>query len=182
MKPVIPKWRYDWIIFDRARPCRVNGTKRAMNSQQNSTPLAEAQPGNAVRVHFVCKLADGSVFASTRERQPKAFVLGASEVIPGMQEAVVGMKTGESKTVTVPPERAYGPYHEAMTAWIERALVPADLKLEIGVSIRVKHANGKESDAFVTEIRDDKIKVDGNHPLAGKALTLELELVEISPA
>jgi peptidylprolyl isomerase len=153
-----------------------------MNSHQNSNPHVEAQPGNAVRVHFVCRLADGSVFASTREREPKAFVLGASEVIPGMQEAVVGMKEGDTKTVTIPAERAYGPYHEAMTAWLERSIVPADLKVEIGVSIRVKHANGKESDAFITEVRDDKIKVDGNHPLAGKELTLELELVEISPA
>jgi peptidylprolyl isomerase len=138
--------------------------------------------GDAVRIHYECKLGDGSVFASTRERGPKEFVLGGGEVIPGLQQAVVGMTIGEQKTVKIPPAQAYGPYHEELTAWIDRSMPPDDLKIEVGVVIRLKHADGHESDAFVTEISGDKLKVDGNHPLAGKDLHMAIELLDIKTA
>lgn len=145
----------------------------------NDPPVAKA--GDTVRIHFTCRLEDGSVFATTREREPKEFVLGASAIIPGLQEAVVGMSPGGSKTVRIEPAMAYGPYHEEMTAWLDRSAVPAGLEIEAGRAIRVKHADGKESDAFVTEIDGERIKVDGNHPLAGKALVMDVELVEVLP-
>jgi len=84
--------------------------------------------------------------------------------------------------VIIPPEKAYGPYHEEMTAQLDRKMVPADLELEVGIVIRIKHGDGHESDAFVTEITDETITVDGNHPLAGKNLNMELELVELVAA
>ncbi len=153
-----------------------------MSSQEEPVTSRRAQQGDTVRVHYVCTLADGSVFASTREREPKEFLLGGAEVIPGLQEAVLGMTPGERKNVSIPPSRAYGPYHEDMTAWIDRNMAPTDLKIEVGGVIRVKHADGHESDAFVSEIKGGKMKVDGNHPLAGKELRMEIELVELNPA
>ena len=133
--------------------------------------------GDSVKVHYTCKLEDGSVFATSRNKEPLEFEIGAAEVIPGLQEAVVGMAPGETKTVTVPPEKAYGLYHDEMTATIDRSMVPQDLKLEKGIAIRVKHADGHESDAFVTGLTESTVDVDGNHPLAGKTLTIDVELL-----
>ena len=141
-----------------------------------------AKAGDRVRVHYVCRLADGSVFATTRNKEPKEFVIGTTAIIPGLQEAVIGMAPGEKKTVEIPPEKAYGPYHEEMTATIDRKLVPEGIEVEVGVSLRVKHADGHESDVFVTAVEEDRIRVDGNHPLAGKHLIMELELIELIPA
>ncbi len=141
-----------------------------------------AKAGDTVRVHYICRLADGSVFATTRNKQPKQFVIGTTSIIPGLQEAVIGMAPGEKKIVEIPPEKAYGPYHEEMTATIDRELIPEGVEVQVGVSLRVKHADGHESDVFVTAVEGDRIRVDGNHPLAGKRLIMELELVELIPA
>jgi len=140
-----------------------------------------AKAGDTARVHYSCRLEDGSVFATTEGKEPKEILIGTSQVIPGLQEALIGMSAGEQKIVTIPPEQAYGPYHEEMTATLDRSMVPADLKIEVGVAIKVKHEDGHESDVFVTKIGDDTIDVDGNHPLAGKRLTMVVELVEIIP-
>ena len=92
------------------------------------------------------------------------------------------MKPGEEKTERLPPEKAYGPYHEEMTATLERKMLPEDLKVEVGVSLRLKHADGHESDAFVTKLTETTVTVDGNHPLAGKNLIMEIELVNLEKA
>lgn len=150
-----------------------------MTSSSNAPEPPQAKPGDSVRIHYTCKLEDGSVFATSRNKEPIEFEIGSAEVIPGLQEAVVGMAEGDTKTTMVPPDKAYGPYHDEMTATIDRDMVPSDLKLENGVSLRVKHADGHESDAFVTGFNETTVDVDGNHPLAGKTLTLEIELLEL---
>ena len=134
--------------------------------------------GDTVRVHYTCSLDDGTVFVSTRDSEPKEFLVGTTDVIPGLQDAVIGMGSGETKTVSIPPERAYGPYHQEMTAVIQKEMVPPELDLAPGVAIRVKHADGHESDVLVTAITEEGVAVDGNHPLAGKRLHMEIELVE----
>lgn len=138
-----------------------------------------AKMGDTVRVHYTCTLEDGSVFATTRGKEPLEFDVGEADVILGLQEAVVGMSPGDTKSVSIPPEKAYGPYHEEMTATIDRSAVPAHLEIEEGVSLRVQHADGHESDAFVTKLTDTTVELSGNHPLAGKKLTLDLELVDV---
>jgi len=149
-----------------------------MKSPSDIPEQSRAKPGDSVRVHYTCKLEDGSVFATSRNKDPLEFEIGGADVIPGLQEAVVGMAAGETKTVTVEPEKAYGPYHEEMTATIDRSLVPSDVSLEEGISVRVKHADGHESDAFVTGFTDTTVDVDGNHPLAGKRLVMEIEFLD----
>jgi len=150
-----------------------------MKPSSNPPEQAHAGAGDSVRVHYTCKLDDGSVFATSRNKDPLEFEIGAAEVIPGLQEAVIGMAPGEAKTVSVPPDMAYGPYHDEMTATIDRGMVPPDVQLENGVSLRVQHADGHESDAFVTGFTETTVDVDGNHPLAGKTLTLEIELLDL---
>jgi peptidylprolyl isomerase len=140
-----------------------------------------AKAGDRVKVHYTCKLEDGSVFATTRNKEAKEFIIGTTSVIPGLQSAVIGMTPGESKTVVIPPDQAYGPYHGEMTAALDRRMIPADVAVEVGVSLRVRHADGHESDVLVTAVDADRVTVDGNHPLAGKNLVMEVELIELAP-
>lgn len=150
-----------------------------MHSKQSSSAPAVVQSGDTVKVHYTCKLDDETVFATTRNKEPVEFEVGSASVILGLQEAVVGMTPGDSKRVAIPPTKAYGPYHEEMKATLDRSMVPSDVELEVGVALRVKHSDGHESDAFVTAFTDETVSVDGNHPLAGKNLVMEIELVEI---
>lgn len=149
-----------------------------MSKEEQTEPVVKA--GDKVRVHYTCRLEDGTVFATTRGKKAKEFLVGGATFIPGLQEAVVGMRPGERKTVSIPPEKAYGPYHKEMTAVLSRDLAPDDIELEIGRVIRVKHADGHESDVFITAITGESISVDGNHPLAGKRLEMEIEVIECS--
>ncbi len=149
------------------------------HTHSDAAPVAKA--GDTVRVHYTCRLEDGKLLDTSRGKEPLEFVIGTADIIPGLQEAVLGMCRGETKTVSIPPEKAYGPYFKEMTATIERHMVPEEVKLEPGIAIRVKHADGHESDAFVTAISDRTISVDGNHPLAGKTLSMDIELVELVP-
>lgn len=151
-----------------------------MTIQRSEEDNPVAKVGDTVRIHYECRLDDGSLFVSTRERDPLELVIGNAKIIPGLQDAIVGMSSGETKEITIPPNRAYGPYHEEMTAVIDRSMIPANVELEVGVAIRVKHSDGHESDAFVTKIDGDKISVDGNHPLAGKNLLMTVELVSLT--
>jgi peptidylprolyl isomerase len=153
-----------------------------MELRTQSGPSNTVRPGDTVRIHYTCRLDDNSVFATTRNRAPLEFVVGESQIIPGLQEGVLGMKPGESKTFQIGPEKAFGPYHDEMTATLDRNLVPPDLYLEIGAPLRVKHSDGHESEVRVTAFNESSVTVDGNHPLAGKALTMEVELVELEAA
>ena len=145
--------------------------------EREAAPVAVA--GDTVKVHFTCQLEDGGVFSTSRNKEPLEFVVGNSQIIPGLQELVIGMKAGETKTEEVAPDKGYGPYHEEMKATLARAMVPEDLKLEVGATLRVRHADGHESDVFIMELDDDTVTVDGNHPLAGKKLVLAVELLEL---
>lgn len=151
-----------------------------METEQNQGTKPAARAGDKIKLHYSYKLDDGTVFATSRDQEPLEFVIGAPEIIPGIQEAVIGMRPGDRKTVAIPPEKAYGPYYKEMTAAIDRGMVPGELELEVGIAIRVKHADGQESDAFVTEINEDTILVDGNHPLAGKNLIIDFQLLDVT--
>ncbi len=150
-----------------------------MHGRRSSNEPAVVKSGDTVKVNYTCRLDDESVFATTKGAEPVEFEVGSAQVILGLQEAVVGMAPGDTKTVAIPPPKAYGPYHEEMKATIDRAMIPKDVEIEVGVALRVKHADGHTSDAFVTEATGKTVSVDGNHPLAGKNLTMDVELLEI---
>jgi peptidylprolyl isomerase len=131
-----------------------------------------------VKVHYTGTLDDGTVFDSSKEREPLEFTLGEGRVIPGFEAAVKDMEVGQSKTVTIPADEAYGQYRNDLLVPIEKRHLPKGLEPEIGQRLQMQKANGEMSIVTVTEVAEDKITIDANHPLAGKNLTFELELVE----
>jgi peptidylprolyl isomerase len=140
---------------------------------------AQAQSGDTVKVHYTGKLADNSVFDSSRGSEPLEFTIGASEVIPGFEQAVVGMQLGETRTTTIPSNMAYGDYDEEMLLEIERAQLPVDVAPTVGQQYQLVDPDGQAMVVTVTEVSGDTVTLDANHPLAGQDLTFDLELVEI---
>lgn len=141
--------------------------------------MAQAASGDTVRVHYTGRLDDGTIFDSSEGREPLEFTLGSGQVIPGFEEAVTGMEVGGSSTITVEPEKAYGQRHEEAVQQVPRADIPADIDLEVGMQLQ---ASGPQGDMVVTvvELSEDAVKLDANHPLAGRELTFDVELVEIA--
>jgi len=144
--------------------------------------MAKAKHGDTVKVHYTGMLEDGTTFDSSRERGPIEFEIGSGMVIPGFEQAVEGMSPGETRTETFGPEQAYGPHEEEMTMKVERSRVPAGLELQAGQRLQVKSPDGETSAVTITEVTATSVTLDANHPLAGKDLSFEIELVEIVTA
>lgn len=140
--------------------------------------MSHAKPGDTVRLHYTGTLGDGSEFDSSRGREPLEFTLGAGQVIPGFDEAVSGMRVGERKTVTIPADQAYGVRQEELILAVPRAQVPPHIALEVGQQLQLSQ-EGHAFQVTVREVTAEQVVLDGNHPLAGEALTFALELVEI---
>jgi peptidylprolyl isomerase len=138
-----------------------------------------AKEGDTVKINYTGTLEDGSEFDSSRDREPLEFTIGSGQVIPGFNDAVIGMKVGEKKTITIPPEEAYGPHNEQMVITIPRSQFPPDMELTVGQQIQSQQPGGRIMRATVLELSPDSVKIDANHPLAGKTLTFDIELVEI---
>jgi peptidylprolyl isomerase len=141
--------------------------------------MAGAKDGDKVKVHYTGKLEDGTVFDTSRERNPLEFSIGKGQLIPGFEEAVIGMETGASQTVVIPPEKAYGSRREEMIMCVGRDQFPDDSGLEVGVQVQSTQADGQVMIARVTAIDEDEVTLDANHPLADKELTFEIEIVSI---
>jgi peptidylprolyl isomerase len=139
----------------------------------------QAKYGDTVQVHYTGKLADGTVFDSSVELDPFEFTLGAGQVIPGFEKAVLGMKVGEKKTVNIPVDEAYGPRRDEMVAELPREKLPSDMTPEVGQQLVMRQPDGSEIIVTITEVSDEAVTIDANHPLAGKDLTFEIELVKI---
>ena len=139
----------------------------------------QAKDGNTVKVHYTGSLEDGTVFDTSLEREPLEFTLGQGQLIPGFEQAVIGMKIGESKTVTIPAEQAYGPYNNELISVIDRDNLPEGLDPEVGQQLQGQQPDGQNIIATVIEVSETSITVDANHHLAGKDLTFEIELIEI---
>ncbi len=135
--------------------------------------------GNTVKVHYTGKLDDGTIFDTSVEREPLEFTMGTGQIIPGFEEAVMGMQVGQVKTVTIPAEEAYGPHNENMVIKVERDKLPENLNPVVGQRLQKQQENGHMDVVVVTDFSDTTITLDANHPLAGKALTFEIELVEM---
>jgi peptidylprolyl isomerase len=142
--------------------------------------MAQAKEGDTVKVHYTGTLSDGTVFDSSKDRDPLEFTIGSQQVIPGFEENVKGMAVGDSKTFTLNPGEAYGDRNDQMMVDVERAQMPEDIDPEVGMMLQVQGQDGSVSHVTITEVTDDKVTLDANHPLAGQDLTFEIELQEIA--
>ncbi len=141
--------------------------------------MSEAKNGDNVQVHYTGKLDDGTVFDSSEGRDPLEFQLGAGNVIPGFEAAVVGMQEGETRKTHIAPEDAYGPYRDDMVIVVPRSEFPPDIQPEVGQQLQVHQENDQAFVVQVVEVNDAEVKLDANHPLAGEALNFEINLVKI---
>jgi peptidylprolyl isomerase len=141
--------------------------------------MSQAKQGDSVKVHYTGKLDDGTVFDSSVGREPLDFTVGAGQLIAGFDEAVVGMAVGEKKTVRIAAEQAYGPHNPEMTLQVPRSDLPADIQPELGMQLEASQEGGHSMVVTVVEVSDESVTFDANHPLAGKALTFEIEVVEL---
>ncbi len=141
--------------------------------------MAQAKDGDTVKVHYTGKLKDGSVFDSSLDRAPLEFKMGAGEIIPGFERLVRGMAVGESRSGEIPVEDAYGPRHQEMVMQVSHEHFPPELKPEVGQQLMMERQDGQSLRITVTEVSEEGVTIDANHPLAGQPLTFEVELVEI---
>ena len=142
--------------------------------------MPAAKTGDAVKVHYTGSLTDGTQFDSSLGREPLEFVIGSGNLIDGFEQAVVGMALGDRKTVTIPAHRAYGTRRDELIQDVPRAAIPEDIDLTAGMVLNATGPEGRTLSFTVVEWDDDRVKIDGNHPLAGRDLTFALELVEIA--
>ncbi len=141
--------------------------------------MAQAKQGDIVKVHYTGKLEDGTVFDTSRERHPLRFTIGKGQVIAGFEQAVAGMNVGESKTTVIPVEAAYGARRDDLVVTFDRKQFAPDLDPKVGQRLEVTQENDQTMLVTITALTDTTITVDANHPLAGKALTFDLELMGI---
>lgn len=139
-----------------------------------------AATGDTVQVHYTGTLSDGSVFDSSRDSAPIGFTLGTGQVIPGFDNAVIGMEIGDEKTFTIPSAEAYGEHDPRMVQDVPRTEMPGDMDIFLGMSLTASGSDGREIALVVTELTDTTVRLDANHPLAGQDLTFAIQLVSIN--
>ena len=153
--------------------------------------MVRAQPGSKVKVHYTGRLADGKGFDSSLDSsgdpsgdsagigEPLEFIIGSGQMIPAFEQGVVGMEPGESKTVSIPAEQAYGPHHPQAVIEVERSQFPPGMPLEVGSVVQGNASNGEQVPFTVVEVTTSLVTLDRNHPLAGQDLTFEIQLVQV---
>lgn len=141
--------------------------------------MQTVKAGDKVRVHYHGRLSNGETFDKSEGRDPLEFEVGSGMVIKGFDDGVTGMTVGEKKTIEIPFIEAYGPSNPDMVIPMPRERFPQDMEVEIGMPLAMSDGSGQQFQVVVTEIREDVVVLDANHPLAGKDLTFDLELVEI---
>jgi peptidylprolyl isomerase len=141
--------------------------------------MAQAQRCDTVTVHCRIRLQDGSVFVDTTRGAPLVLTMGAGQTVRGLEEAVVGMSPGESRTVIIPPDMAFGPYRPEAVTTVNRNQLPADLRFEVGKWVTLETGYGPKP-MLVTNLSESSVTLDANHPLAGKDLNVDVQLVAIN--
>jgi peptidylprolyl isomerase len=141
--------------------------------------MTKAKTGDKVKVHFEGYLEDGKVFGSTMDDEPFEFIIGEKNMLPGFENAIVGMQKGDTKTITLPPEEAYGHHKKELVSVMEKSGFPKEINLEVGKKLRVRTQDGKYTVVTIKDVTEDSIVLDENDPLAGKTLTFKIELVDI---
>ncbi|MET0391637.1 MAG: peptidylprolyl isomerase [Chitinophagaceae bacterium] len=141
--------------------------------------MRQVKSGDTVKVHYHGKLTNGETFDSSEGRAPLEFEVGSGMVIKGFDEGVTGMVAGDKKTITIPADQAYGQRDPEQVIEMPKDRFPGDMKVEVGMPLMMHNGSGQNFQVVVAEIKDDVVLLDANHPLAGKDLVFDLELVEI---
>jgi len=142
--------------------------------------MSQAKDKDTVKVHYTGKLEDGSTFDSSAGREPLEFTLGTGSVIPGFDQGIVGMAIGETKTITIAPDDAYGPLREELVIEVKKSDIPSKINTDVGQRLQIPQPEAQPIPVVITEVKDETITLNANHPLAGKTLIFDVELVEIS--
>ncbi|TDE05629.1 FKBP-type peptidyl-prolyl cis-trans isomerase [Flavobacterium hiemivividum] len=142
--------------------------------------MTQVKENNTVKVHYTGKLADGQVFDSSEGKEPLAFTLGQGSLIPGFEKGLIDMKLNEKKTITIPAEEAYGDPREDLLIEVPKSELPQEMDPEVGMGLVSRTPEGQEMNLLVVEVKEESVILDGNHPLAGKELIFDLEVVEIT--
>lgn len=139
----------------------------------------KVEMNDTVKVHYTGSFENGDVFDSSQGGTPLEFTLGAGQIIPGFEKAVVGMEKGDAKKVTIAPEDAYGEVREELKQQVSKEVMPEGLNPEVGMQLMSTLPNGQEIPVTIAEVTETHVTVDANHQLAGKTLVFDIELVEI---
>jgi peptidylprolyl isomerase len=139
--------------------------------------MAQAKQGDTVNVHYTGKLSDGTEFDTSTGGQPLQFTIGEGKIIPGFEQAVIGMNPGDTKNFTIPSEEAYGPHRKEMLIEVDRKQMPADLKPVIGQHLEIQK-EGRVFRVTVFATTENSVTLDANHPLAGKDLVFDIQFVD----
>ncbi len=142
----------------------------------------QAKNGDTVRVHYTGRLEDGQVFDTSAEGDPLEFQLGAGEVIPGFDQGVQGMEVGEKKTIEITVDEGYGPRVDQLVQAVPRQGMNLDAEPQVGMSLIMQLPDGNQIPVSITEVTEDSVTLDANHPLAGQKLFFDIELVELRSA
>lgn len=142
--------------------------------------MAQAKTGDTVKVHYTGKLADGTVFDSSEGREPLKFKIGEGQLIPGFEQAVVGMESGDSVSANIPAKDAYGEYDKRLIQVIEKNTLPEDLEPEVGQQLEAVRSDGQRIAVVVLDVGESQVTLDANHPLAGKELIFDITLLEVA--
>ena len=141
--------------------------------------MSQAKFGDTVKVHFTGRLENGEVFDTSKEGQPLEFTIGKGDVVPGFEKGVIGIEVGETKTITVPPEEAFGPRHEELMVSVKRSDFPEHITPLIGKRLTIRLKGSDPIKVIVVDMNEDTVTLDGNHPLAGHTLTFNILLVAV---
>lgn len=139
--------------------------------------MSAVSEGDVVRIHYTGRLADGTVFDSSEGRDPLEFQLGSGQVIAGFDTAVDGMTAGESKTITIPADDAYGPRRDDLLISVPREEMPEGIEPQVGLGLTMSAENGQQFNVQISGVTDETVELDANHPLAGQDLTFDILLV-----
>jgi len=142
--------------------------------------MSKVKDGDTVKVHYTGKLENGDVFDSSREKEPFEFTVGNKAVIPGFEKGLVGMGVGDTKTIEIPPEEAYGSKQDELVVVVNKSEFPDDITPSVGQRLQIKQQDGNPVVVTITDLTEDSITLDANHPLAGYTLFFEVEVLDIT--
>jgi len=141
--------------------------------------MAKAKDGDTVKVHYTGKLESGEIFDSSLDRDPIAFKLGEKNVIAGFESGVMDMEVGDKKTIKIEPDDGYGPRKEELVINVDKKDLSNDVQLSVGQQLKIQNPNGPDLNVLVIDEDDEKVVMDANHPLAGRVLFFDVELMDI---